>query len=253
MNKRMQVTLFSSLTLAVFVICAVLPRLMVSKSDGSDDAPEEALPQSVRIDMFLRHWTGSGPGPADGLVIENLSRDDLSENSALMCAGIRDRLFEGFVIDDIRRDYEINGEQFYAIADDSGGRFILYHVWYQWTGNWNNWFNLCVDADTGVIYCFYISSGVAAGFESRDSVFTRIPEGFILREPVNAEAIARIWPAYCKFECVSVAAAGRFNDDGSPVYTAVYISGDSVINYEISYKYYPASLVDIKFTVGEKD
>ena len=248
MNKKMQLTLYSSLTFFILVVCALLPRFIAAPEKPAGAGAPETLSLSERTEMFLMHWAGSGPGTGEGFVIENINREEMPENSLSLCGAVSDRLRCGFVPDEPENGYEISGEQFYDLylPGDPGKRMRLCHVWYQWTGNWQNWFNLCIDADTGVIYYFYVSSGTAAG---NTSDFDFVPEDFILKPDTDAPAIARLWPAYCRFECVSVVLSGRYNDDRTPIYTAAYISGDGEISYDISCKYYPQILLDVRFSV----
>lgn len=254
MSKK-QIIIYSAVTLLVIIICAVLPLGFVSL-EAPKEENNEPLTLSQKADVFLTYWNeGHGDGRG-GYEYEELSRSDMTAESLALCADIKNKLWDNFTVDDAVAGFEDQGETYFKMTDDEGREIRFYHVWYRWAGNWNNWFNLCADADTGTIYYFYVSSAFRENSVTKKE--TAIVSNTLTGAAANNIAVApytdsvemaNLWSRFCGYECASVIENGEYNDDGTPIYTAIYIAEDEALRYNISCKYYPRSLLDIKFTV----
>lgn len=252
--SRKQTVFFSMATVAVLVVCAVLPLGFISPQ-LPDNEGAEYLSMSQKTDIFLTYWNeGYGDGRG-GYEYEELSRDDLSAESLDLCVGIKDLLWDNFTVDDVYGEFEVQGETFFKMTNERGQEVRFYHAWYRWTGSWSNWFNLCTDVDTGVIYYFYVSSVFLENLMTTKEVPAAPDLGqtaaasMAVAPYTDSVAMASLWSRFCGYELVSVRESGESSDDGTPIYSAAYLAENEELSYNVSCKYYPRSLLDIKLTV----
>ena len=57
------------------------------------------------------------------------------------------------------RDENPFGTNFYTLSD-GGDTIRIMEYYYEWTGDWHNWFTMHIDLDAGLIYYLYYSAAV---------------------------------------------------------------------------------------------
>ena len=121
-------------------------------------APETGTteqPASVRdrFSLFAEYWQR---GPEESAL--SISRPEkLDDRTKTDCEERMRKLAERCVDDRALAYTAPTGSEYTAIRDESGTEILLCRMWLEARGDWQNWLDVCFDADSGEIYYLYLS------------------------------------------------------------------------------------------------
>ena len=222
-NSHAQIALCGIGVAFVFLVSALLPLLVQNKSEPVD---EVSLDMRRRSAVYL-HYSAGGTG----CTVEKKSADDLSAEETAASDEAISALKTAFVVD--REDVILTSEGTEYLTITYGGETIrVCHYFREWSGDWGNWMEAYVDADSGDPYYLYVSSQRKANADYSD---------IRMDNRSNAELLA----SAAGFELIS------FTETGANAASAVYLTGNSAAKYTMSCIYHVNNLLDIKFVVTE--
>lgn len=218
----------TGLACAAGLIAALLLPLAFRASPAGKK-PEETLTLDERAALFAAWWYDGG---GTDIEVEHIEPE---ENDA---AGFCEERMEELIarcIDDRAfhmKDAEVFGEESVRIEGEAG-TLRLCRMWLQARGDWQNWLDVCFDADTGLLYYLYLSREC----QNNQNLYTLAPEERPTAESI-AESLAR----------ENDGALRRFLDGGDSGGTALITCDGGSLCYTVGCVYYDA-LIDVRIGV----
>ena len=213
--------------LALLIVALLLP--LAFRAPAEERKPEGTLTLDQKTELFADWWYGGGELDYDVEHVEPEENDAagfcMERMEELTARCIDDRGFR-------MEEAEVTGEEYVDIESEAG-TLRLCRMWLQARGDWQNWLDVCFDADTGLIYYFYLSRECQTN-----------QDRYILptEERPTAESVAEGLARKSEGEL------RRFLDDGAGGGTALITCGDGSLCYTVSCVYYDA-LIDIRIGV----
>ncbi|MCC8077353.1 MAG: hypothetical protein LIO60_03250 [Oscillospiraceae bacterium] len=137
----------------LLVLAIVVP--LFFRQSGTATTQLTADNAEARAALFHIYWysgeTGSETHP---LQTERLDAPD--EKTAAFCEDVMRELVAR-IIDDAALEYEAPTGSEYLRVTDAQDEVQLCRMWLQAQGDWQNWLDVCFDAETGAVYYFYLS------------------------------------------------------------------------------------------------
>ena len=216
--------LFSVIGVVLAVIAAMLlPLAFRSEGAGAPDAAEMTLEERTR--MFSDYWNRGAE--AAGLTVTK--PDPVPRKMKETCETVMRTLIARSIDDRGLDDLTPTGSE-YTVVSDGGGREVhICRMWLEKRGDWQNWLDVCFDADTGELYYYYLSRECLTNRKLYQT--EEIPDAKLIAEKLAED---NGWTLRYLADGADGAAAA-----------AVYSSPGGTLCYEISCRWYDA-LVDIK-------
>lgn len=143
--------LLSCAAAAVLLIIAML--LPLAFRGAADPVAPAVASAEAKRQLFAGYWL---LGPAD-LGITVTKEETPSRDTVRTCEAMMQGLVEQ-CIDDRQFAYEApDGSEYTVISDESGAQARLCRMWLEAQGDWQNWLDVCFDAESGEIYYLYLS------------------------------------------------------------------------------------------------
>ncbi len=209
--------------LLVFLISCFLP---LAFSDGTDmeaerDSENAALfVKFINNEKYVRTKIDKKPSNSKVNACEEIFNDILAE----------------YIIDDSSRKTINEGAEFITVSFE-GKSIDLCRMWLQDQGDWTNWVDVYMDANTGFIYHLYVSSICVYNNDKYTNALEVHPD---------CKTIAsRIADEY-GYNLEIVNWSGK-SEDSAKIFTR--LGGDALV-WNVSCSYHPASLIDIKISVA---
>lgn len=215
--------LFSVIGVVLAVIAAMLlPLAFRSEGAGAPDAAEMTLEERTR--MFSDYWNRGAE--AAGLTVTK--PDPVPRKMKETCETVMRTLIARSIDDRGLDDLTPTGSE-YTVASDGGGREVhICRMWLEKRGDWQNWLDVCFDADTGELYYYYLSRECLTNRKLYQT--EEIPDAKLIAEKLAED---NGWTLR------------YLADEADGAAAAVYSSPGGTLCYEISCRWYDA-LVDIK-------
>ncbi|MBQ9411597.1 MAG: hypothetical protein IJU29_00670 [Oscillospiraceae bacterium] len=143
-----QLTLSGCLCAAMLLVAALLPLAFRSeRSSGTARADTEA---EIKAALFQRQWAGD-----EELDVERV--EEPGRSTVSYCEDVFSGLVRRWVGDQaLINPISPTGSE-YTVTREGSVRLRLCRMWLQARGDWQNWMDVCFDADTGHIYYLYVS------------------------------------------------------------------------------------------------
>ena len=173
--------------------------------------------------MFADYWTLGAE--ASGFTVTK--PDPVPRKMKETCETVMRTLIARSIDDRALEDLSPTGSEYTVVSDGAGREIQVCRMWLEKRGDWQNWMDVCFDAETGELYYYYLS---------RECLTNR---KLYERSDVDAETIADSlaedygWVLRYLAEEADGAAAAVYSGDGG------------TLCYAISCRVYDA-LVDIK-------
>ena len=212
---------------AGLIAALLLP--LAFRAPPEEKKPEKSFALDERAALFAAWWYDDSDME---LEVEHIEPE---ENDAAEFCGERMEELVARCIDDRAfrmKDAEVFGEESVRVEGETG-TLRLCRMWLQARGDWQNWLDVCFDADTGLIYYLYLSREC----QSNQNLYTLAPE-----ERPTAGSVARGLARECGGEL------RRFLDDGAGGGTALINCEGGSLCYTVGCVYYDA-LIDIRIGV----
>ena len=137
----------------LLILCLMLPLLFTGGGDGPEPTTERALTLARRAEIYSLF-------AADDLSFTRLDEDEVDNGEYVECIRTANLAMDALVMDSGEtRDENPFGTNFYTLSD-GGDTIRIMEYYYEWTGDWHNWFTMHIDLDTGLIYYLYYSAAV---------------------------------------------------------------------------------------------
>ncbi len=215
--------LFMSLgAVALIVIAAMLLPLAFRTSPGDPDVPA-ALSLEERTQMFADYWTQGAE--AGGFTVEK--PDPVPRKMKETCETVMRTVIARSIDDQNLSDTAPTGTEYTVVSDGDGRELHLCRMWLEKRGDWQNWLDVCMDAETGEVYYYYLS---------RECLTNR--KNYPAPEQTDAEQIAAQIATESGWTLRYLA-----DEDGAAA--AFYSTPGGTVCYAISCRVYDA-LIDVK-------
>ena len=136
---------------AVLLITAMLLPLAFRSPEAPEAAGRVSAEEKRRL--FADYWLLGPEEP--GITVTKAEKSD--QETVRACEAVMARLVEE-CIDDRQLAYEApDGSEYTVISDESGARLRLCRMWLEARGDWQNWLDVCFDAESGEVYYLYLS------------------------------------------------------------------------------------------------
>ena len=144
--------LFSVSAMGLLIVAAMLVPLGFRNVQEPENSPEPvALGQEQKL--FADYWI-LGPEKS-GVTVAKLETVNAQTKSSceMAMASLVARC-----LDDRELDYsQPTGSEYTRISNEAGEELFLCRMWLEATGDWQNWMDVCMNAETGEIYYLYLS------------------------------------------------------------------------------------------------
>ncbi len=215
--------LLSVAGVAVVVIAAMLLPLAF-RASGGGDAPAEEMTLEERTQLFSLYWNRGAED--NGLTVTK--PDPVPRRMKDTCETVMHTLIARSIDDQGLEDLTPTGSEYTVVTDGEGRELHLCRMWMEKRGDWQNWMDVCFDADTGELYYYYLSRECL----TNRRLYRReeIPDAKVLAEKLAEE---KGWTLRYLTEGADGTAA------------AVCSTPGGTVCFEISCRWYDA-LVDVK-------
>ena len=218
--------LFASIALvAVAVITAMLLPLAF-RSAPAGEISADGLTLEQRCLLFADYWAAGGEGS-----YTVTKPDPVPRTMRERCETVMRTVIARSIDDAGLTDFSPTGSEYTTVTDSAGRELRLCRMWLERRGDWQNWLDVCFDADTGELYYYYLSRECLTNRQNYPSP----------SEGADATQIAEMLAADNGWTLRYIAREG---DSGA---TAIFGSGGGTLCYQISCRMYD-SLIDIKLT-----
>ena len=140
----------------MLIVAALLP---LSVSTGEAPAAEQS--GAARIEesaaLFVSYWYHD----AAGITVEH--PETLESKTAAFCNARSEELIARCIDDTALTDRTPTGSDYIELRGENSV-LRLYRVWLQAKGDWQNWLDVCFDADSGAVYYLYLSRECLSNF-----------------------------------------------------------------------------------------
>ena len=214
--------LISVCAVALVVIVAMLLPLAFRTSP---EEPVEPISMDLeeRSQMFASYWNAGAE--AGGFTVEK--PDPVPKKMKETCETVMRTLIARSIDDHALSDPAPTGTEYTVVSDADGRELRLCRMWLERRGDWQNWLDVCMDAETGELYYYYLS---------RECLTNR--KNYAPPEQTRAEQIAELLATENGWTLRWLA-----DEDGAAA--AVYSTPGGTLCYEISCRVYDA-LIDVK-------
>lgn len=218
----------TGLVCAAGLIAALLLPLAFRAPTGENRAAG-TLTLDEKTAIFVDWWYDGGELDVE---VEHVEPEE--DDAAGFCAERMEELAARCIDDRGFRmeDAEVFGEERVDLEGEDG-TLRLCRMWIQARGDWQNWLDVCFDADTGLVYYLYLSREC----QSNQELYALAPE-----DRPTAGSVAR------RLARESDGELRHFLDDGAGGGAALITCGDGSLCYTIGCVYYDA-LIDIRIGV----
>jgi len=134
---------------AVLLLALLLP--LAFRSPGDGEAEDGSLRRD-RMELFSYYWVN---GPENGVTVTYPEK--ISVETTQRCEAVMERL-TALCINDLALDAPApTGCEYSVIRDESGAELSLCRMWLEARGDWQNWLDVCMDAEDGTVLYMYLS------------------------------------------------------------------------------------------------
>ena len=138
----------------LLLLAALLLPLAFRDADASRAARESEQDAALRVlakaNLFVDYWNGN----TAELSVKKLRSP--GQQMTDFCEGVMRDLYRRSIDDRAIRDVTLSGSEYVQVSDGDT-ELRLCRMWRQSTGDWQNWMDVCFDADSGAIYYYYLS------------------------------------------------------------------------------------------------
>ena len=153
-NKLLARALPFAATALLFIVCLALPLLFLNGEGEPGPKTERALTLGRRAEIYARFAAD------EGLNMERLDEAEVGNDEYISCINTANAIIDTLVMDEGETRLENPfGTNFYTLTD-GGDSIRIMEYYYEWTGDWHNWFTMHIDLDTGLVYYLYYSANV---------------------------------------------------------------------------------------------
>ena len=150
-GEKGSLILAASVTGALLLLALLLPLAFRTSTIPASEESDVLFSVEQRSRLFAAWWTGAEDEKPRS---EKLSEP--GEETIEFCRKRMRALVELCVPDQGLEETEPTGSDYTRVIGD-GGAIRVCRMWLEAQGDWQNWMDVCFDADTGDIYYLYVS------------------------------------------------------------------------------------------------
>lgn len=223
-SEKTKLTIYIGAAVFVLLISALLPLAFRGEiiTDGIFDTGERSV-------MFSKYISGDKS-------IRMKIDDKPTKAEVKYCEKVFDDMYERCILDNAVSKNITEGSEFITLSDGENS-MRLCRMWMQNQGDWTNWLDIYIDAETGFVYYLYVSS---ICLDNGGSYYDAVDSGLSSR--LIADRIA----SETGFGLKILNWSGNAEDKAT-AYTT--LNGEAII-WDIYCSYYPSSMLDLKICVA---
>ncbi|MBR1659937.1 MAG: hypothetical protein IJ705_06430 [Oscillospiraceae bacterium] len=210
---------------ALLLVALLLPLAFRRAPEPAPAGENEDPDQAAKAAVFVDYWYDGG----DPVTIEKL--DHPASRTVSFCQKRMDALVGRYINDLSLGETQAQGSE-YTVVTQGKTELRLCRMWLQVQGDWQNWMDVCMDAETGDLYYLYVSRECL----TNRSLYT-VPAAEKPTVEHLADWLASAWNSRLR----------HIQRDEMGKGTAVLSTEDGTLAFEISCITYDA-LVDIKIS-----
>ncbi len=223
-SEKTKLLIYLVVASLVFIIACILPLAFKGDRLISPD-----FKTGERAAMFVRYNSSD-----TSVRYKVITEPDSSLEK--LCQSRFDEIVSGCMIDSSSRSTLTEGSQYVTLTDGEN-TMQLCRMWLQDEGDWTNWIDVYMDAETGFIYYIYLSSICVNNIAN----YTDAIEG-----ELSAKTLASSIAKETGYDLKVVNWSGK-TEDSATAYTVK--NGDALV-WTIYCSYHPAFMLDIKISVS---
>ena len=223
-SEKTKLLIYILTATAVLLLACFLPLAFRGDSIISPD-----MMPGERAAMYLKYSSGDK-------TIRYKIDNDPDKAQVKFCETRFNEIVSRTVLDDGLRKSLATGCEYIALTDGDN-TMQLCRMWLQDQGDWTNWIDVYMDAETGFVYYFYASS---ICISNNDAYYNAVTD------ELSAKTLASILAKETEYDLRLVNWSGNPEDSAMAYSTR---NGDALV-WNIYCSYYPGSMLDIKISVG---
>lgn len=150
-NERTKLLVSIGAVVLVLLVAMLLP--LAFRGVPAEEKPDAGLSLEERTRMFADYWTLGAE--ASGFTVTK--PDPVPRKMKETCETVMRTLIARSIDDRALEDLSPTGSEYTVVSDENGREIAVCRMWLEKRGDWQNWMDVCIDADTGEIYYFYLS------------------------------------------------------------------------------------------------
>ena len=153
-DEKGKLVIAAGVCLFFLIVAMLLPLAFRRQAAPKDTAGETAdeLSAAERAELFAVYWNDGAE--ESGLSVEHSAESD--RHTSVFCENRMEELTARWIDDRAVYETEPVGSD-YTVISDERGTLRLCRMWLRSRGDWQNWLDVCFDADTGAVYYLYVS------------------------------------------------------------------------------------------------
>ena len=223
LNSDRTKLLVSVCAVALVVVAAILLPLAFRTAPTGED-PVSGMTLEERTQMFAEYWNLGAEDSGFTVMKPDPVPKKMKETSETVMRTIIARNIDDKGLDDLSP----TGSE-YTVVSDGEREIHICRMWLEKRGDWQNWLDVCFDADTGELYYFYLSRALLTN------------RSLYQQEHTDAAAVAE------KLAGDNGWTLRYFAEGTDGAATALYSTPGGTLCYDVSCRVYDA-LVDIKLS-----
>ena len=144
--------LISVCATVLVVIAAMLLPLAFRAEPGEEDVTA-VMTLEERAQMFAEYWTLGAE--AGGFTVEK--PDPVPKKMKETCETVIRTIIARSIDDQGLDDLAPTGTEYTVVSAGAGREIHVCRMWLEKRGDWQNWLDVCIDADSGDLYYLYLS------------------------------------------------------------------------------------------------
>ncbi len=224
LSEKTKLLIYVLVAGAVFLTSCFMP--LAFRGDGLADP---SFTTGERAAMFVKY--NAKDSSIRYKVINDPEKDQLK-----FCEERFNEIAGSCILDTASRKMLTEGQTFIYLTDGDKS-MTLCRMWLQDKGDWTNWIEIYMDAESGFIYYLYVSSTCVSNNDSYASA---------IEEELNAKILASLLAKESGYDLKVVNWSGK-TEDSATAYTS--LDGSALV-WEIYCSYYPSAILDVKISVA---
>ena len=223
LSEKVKTYVYIGTALLVFLIGCFLPLAFSGGPDANAERDSENAALFVKFsnnEKYVRTKIDKKP----------------ANSTVKACEEIFNEILNEYIIDDAARKTVNKGSEYMTVSFE-GKSIDLCRMWLQDQGDWTNWVDVYMDANTGFIYYLYVSGICVYNNDKYVNALETHPDCRNIAAKIAEEH---------GYNLEIVNWSGK-SEDSAKAFTR--LGGDALV-WNIKCSYHPASLIDIKISVA---
>ena len=163
-DERGRLVLLSAVCGVLLLTALLLPLAFRAPAGEASPGPAASLSAAAeeKARLIVSYWYGDEEAKRRDFTVSTPPEDDVVMTS--FCAETLRYLTDYCLDDQGLRDLSPSGIEYTTLTGAGGGRVTFCRAWIQAQGDWQNWLDVCFDAESGVVYYLYLNRECLTNF-----------------------------------------------------------------------------------------